>query len=53
MRDNDAKFGKAFDELAESTGIKVLKTPNAAPKANALCESFSEVYARNVWILLI
>ena len=37
---NDAKFGRAFDELAESTGIKVLKTPIAAPKANGLCERF-------------
>jgi putative transposase len=40
IRDNDAKFGTAFDELAESSGIKVLKTPIAAPKANGLCERF-------------
>ncbi len=40
IRDNDAKFGKAFDVLAESSGIKVLKTPIAAPKANGLCERF-------------
>jgi putative transposase len=40
IRDNDAKFGKAFDELAESSGIKVLKTPIATPKANGLCERF-------------
>ena len=40
IRDNDAKFGIAFDNLAESSGIKVLKTPIAAPKANGLCERF-------------
>ena len=40
VRDNDAKFGRAFDELTESSGIKVLKTPIAAPKANSLCERF-------------
>jgi putative transposase len=40
IRDNNAKFGKAFDQLAESRGIKVLKTPIAAPKANGLCERF-------------
>ncbi len=40
VRDNDAKFGRAFDQLAESRGIKVLKTPIAAPKANGLCERF-------------
>lgn len=40
IRDNDAKFGTAFDQLAESSGVKVLKTPIAAPKANGLCERF-------------
>jgi transposase InsO family protein len=40
IRDNDAKFGGAFDKLAESSGIEVLKTPIAAPKANGLCERF-------------
>ncbi len=40
IRDNDAKFGTAFDELAESSGIKVLKTPIAAPQANGVCERF-------------
>src|SRR6478672_13231259 len=40
IRDNDAKFGTAFDTLAESSGIKVLKTPIAAPQANGVCERF-------------
>jgi putative transposase len=40
IRDNDRKFGPAFERVATTRGIKVLKTPIAAPKANALCERF-------------
>ena len=40
IRDNDKKFGKAFAKVARSRGIKVLKTPILAPRANAICERF-------------
>ncbi len=40
IRDNDGKFGKEFDNVAKGTGIKVLRTPYHAPKANAFCERF-------------
>lgn len=40
IRDNDAKFGRRFDEVAEGTGIRVLRTPVRAPNANAVCERF-------------
>lgn len=40
VRDNDSKFGTAFDHVAKSSGIKVLKTPYRAPRANAVCERF-------------
>jgi transposase InsO family protein len=40
IRDNDNKFGHAFDRVAEGTGIEVLTTPFQAPKANAICERF-------------
>lgn len=40
VRDNDSKFGSAFDRMAESSGIEVLKTPHRAPRANAVCERF-------------
>ena len=40
MRDNDAKFGRRFDAVAEETGIKILRTPIGAPDANAVCERF-------------
>jgi putative transposase len=38
IRDNDRKFGPVFEQVAAARGIEVLKTPIAAPKANALCE---------------
>lgn len=34
-RDHDAKFGTAFDRVAAGANIKILKTPIAAPRANA------------------
>ena len=40
IRDNDAKFGRRFDAVAEGTGIKILRTPIGAPDANAVCERF-------------
>ena len=40
IRDHDAKFGTAFDLVAAGAGIKILKTPIAAPRANAVCERF-------------
>ena len=40
IRDNDAKFGPLFARVASSSGIKVLKTPFHAPRANAYCERF-------------
>jgi putative transposase len=40
IRDNDGKFGPEFARVAAGAGIKVLKTPVAAPNANAVCERF-------------
>jgi len=40
IRDNDAKFGRRFDAVAEGTGINVIRTPVRAPNANAVCERF-------------
>jgi putative transposase len=40
IRDRDDKYGPLFSNVAQSTGIKVLKTPVRAPKANAVCERF-------------
>jgi putative transposase len=38
IRDNDDKFGAQFKRVA--AGVKILKTPVHAPKANAICERF-------------
>jgi putative transposase len=40
IRDNDSKFGVTFARVAKSSGIKILKTPYHAPRANAICERF-------------
>jgi len=40
IRDNDNRFGAAFDRVAEGTDIELLPTPCQAPKANAVCERF-------------
>ncbi len=38
MRDRDAKFGVAFDRVAELSGIEIVKTAVRAPNMNAECE---------------
>ncbi len=40
IRDNDGKYGPRFDHVATTTGIRVLRTPVRAPRANATCERF-------------
>ena len=40
IRDNDSKFGSSFARVAATSGIKILKTPYHAPRANAVCERF-------------
>jgi len=40
IRDRDKKYGSLFSTVARSTGIKELKTPIQAPRANAICERF-------------
>jgi len=38
LRDHDRKFTTAFDLVAKAAGIRVIRTPILAPKANAFAE---------------
>ncbi len=40
IRDNDRKYGPAFDRVAAGSRITVRRTPLRAPRANATCERF-------------
>jgi putative transposase len=38
--DHDSKYGSCFRRVATTSGIKLLKTPVHAPRANAICERY-------------
>jgi putative transposase len=40
IHDNGSKFGLYFARVAATSGMKILKTPYRAPRANAICERF-------------
>ena len=55
IRDRDSKYSGPFDQVVRSEGIRIVKTPIRAPKANAIAERFVRTVRRECldWLLII
>ncbi len=55
IRDGDSKYSGPFDEVFGSEGIRTVKTPVRAPKANAIAERFVRTVRTECldWLLIL
>jgi hypothetical protein len=49
VRDRDTKFTAVFDEVFRAGGVRIIKTPPQAPRANAICERVVGTLRREVF----
>jgi putative transposase len=55
IRDRDSKYSGPFDQVLRSEGIRIVKTPVRAPKANAIAERFVRTVRSECldWLLVL
>jgi putative transposase len=54
VHDRDSKFSRAFDEVFQSEGVEIIRTPFRAPQANAFAERWVGTVRRDCldWLLI-